>query len=412
VLTLTLDTSLWDEYFLIEVCLARGHSFPLPCGEILHHKNCLNTECQFMKNTKYDHIKPLLYEPEKGGHRLVILRYVIEILRDNGISFFVIDEPIKSKQLVSELIEISKQENCNILHVLTFDGLFADFFRYSFRKINLKLPKIVGNYYLYNNLYESPKSWLFNYLFLRQSVDKLLISDEFIETRHYSKWKKDFISYIPDPWNTNDFKLYEKEYARKSLDLPTDKTLFLMFGELSFRKGINYFINALFDLDLNGIHSCTGVIAGQVSSEVKKSETYTKMLYLKNKSKLIIHDYFIPEDKVSMYFSSSNFIVCPYPKYFKVSSGTFTRACAAGVPSIVPDSSNLALIVDKIRAGYVFRSESLESLASVMKYLLSKDHSDSLNLSQSLQSFSNQNTVENYGKALLKTYLELTVLKF
>jgi glycosyltransferase involved in cell wall biosynthesis len=360
-----------------------------------------------MLKHQYKNIKPLLYEPGNSGHSPVILKYIRDILTEHDISYHLIDNQIKSKRLVYELIEIAKKENCNILHILTFDGLFADLFKYSFSRFSSNSPKIIANYYLYNNLYEFPKSWFFNCLFIKNSIDKILVSDEFLEARHYSRWKKKFINYIPDPWNPSDFKLLQKESACEALKFPTDKTLFLMFGEISFRKGIDLFIDALYQLHLRRMSAYVGVIAGRISNDVRASKTYDKIILLKQQSKLVVHDNFIPEEHVSMYFSSADFIVCPYPKHIKISSGTFTRACAAGKPSIVPDSGNLALTVNKIGAGYIFRSESVDSLTSVMESLINVERSKYLDLSHDLKLFATEREVEQYGKVLLNNYLEI-----
>lgn len=360
-----------------------------------------------MLKHQYKNIKPLLYEPGNSGHCPVILKYIRDILTEHDISYHLVDNQIKSKKLVYELLEIAKKENCNILHILTFDGLFADLFKYSFARSSSNSPKIIANYYLYNNLHEFPKSWFFNYLLAKNSINKILVSDEFIETRSYPKWKNKFISYIPDPWNQADFKLHQKESACEALNFPTDRHLFLMFGEISFRKGIDLFIDALYNLHLRNMSPFIGVIAGRISNDVRASKIYDKIMLLSQQSKLIIRDNFIPEEHVSMYFSAADFIVCPYPKYFKVSSGTFTRACAAGKPSIVPDSSNLASTVSKVGAGYVFRSESVDSLISVMESLINVERSKYLDLSHDLKLFASEREVKQYGKILLNTYLEI-----
>jgi glycosyltransferase involved in cell wall biosynthesis len=360
-----------------------------------------------MLKHQYKNIKPLLYEPGNSGHCPVILKYIRDILTEHDISYHLVENQIKSKKLVYELIKIAKKENCNILHILTFDGLFADLFKYSFARSSSNSPKIIANYYLYNNLHEFPKSWFFNYLLAKNSINKILVSDEFLEARNYPKWKKKFINYIPDPWSKADFKLHQKESACEALNFPTDRHLFLMFGEISFRKGIDLFVDALYDLHLRNMSSFMGVIAGRISNDVRASKTYEKIILLNRQSKLIIHDDFIPEEHVSMYFSAADFIVCPYPKYFKVSSGTFTRACAAGKPSIVPDSSNLALTVSKVGAGYIFRSESVDSLTSVMESLINVERSKYSDLSHDLKLFASEREVKQYGKTLLNTYLEI-----
>lgn len=361
-----------------------------------------------MLNDEFKKVKVLIYEPGKSGHRSIILRYIAEILEQNDIYFFIVDYPIVAKNLLGELVEISYKNECNIIHVLTMDGLSLSLLKYSFQK-KLLSPKIIGNYYLYNNLYEIPQSFVWNYLFSKGAIDKLLISDEFIDRRNYTSWKKKFLGYLPDPWRVEDFHLYSKEIARKYLDIANETTIFLMFGEISFRKGINFFIDALLSLHQENLAPFVGLVTGTISEEIKKSDVYTKMLLLVKESKLILQNEFIPESLVSTYFCASDVVVCPYPKSFKVSSGTFTRACAAGRPSIVPSHSNLARIVEILNSGCIFESESIASLTSTMKKVMLSDSLKSKDLSSILQSYARERTTNQYGHCLIQAYEDLVL---
>jgi hypothetical protein len=72
--------------------------------------------------------KILLYEPGKSGHRPVILRYIQKGLSDRCIDFLVIDNFIEDNNLnlISNLVKIGLENKCNILHILTVDGLIIE----------------------------------------------------------------------------------------------------------------------------------------------------------------------------------------------------------------------------------------------------------------------------------------------
>ena len=101
-----------------------------------------------------------------------------------------------------------------------------------------------------------------------------------------------------------------QEEARKILNLPHDKPIILCFGAVRPYKGLDLLIKAAATSPLNQL-DIVFLIAGEFyfNSELE----YRQMIdQLDLKDKFIIHNYFIPDDKVHLFFCAADLVVQPY----------------------------------------------------------------------------------------------------
>ncbi len=105
------------------------------------------------------------------------------------------------------------------------------------------------------------------------------------------------------------------------------------------------------------------MLAGRISDELKseiKSISNEKM-------RLHVHCHFanVPEEEVSTFYFASSFYVAPYKAWFKVSSGTITRAFAASVPVITASHGVNGELIVRNGAGIVFDAVKGRGAASL-----------------------------------------------
>jgi glycosyltransferase involved in cell wall biosynthesis len=118
-----------------------------------------------------------------------------------------------------------------------------------------------------------------------------------------------------------------------------DKKIVLFFGYLTGYKGIELLIEAFNYLDDK---DAVLIIAGGEHPRLKEEESYKNYIAtLKKKAtdtgKEIVFTGFVPEEKIAIYFSAADVVVCPYT-VFMSSSGPLSLSLAYSRPFIVSES--------------------------------------------------------------------------
>jgi len=296
--------------------------------------------------------KILLYEPGDRGHRPVILNYVIESLRQSGIDYDVVTDPLLN---ISALHKIARERKCSGLHYLTVDGVIKDWL-WDWVPFRERVPAL-GTYYLFSNAYRPVKSIALRVACLAAGLRALLISDDEILVRRKSPCGA-VLSYLPDPWMRKEFPFLTKHEARRRLKLDDRSCLYLMIGELSSRKGCDLFIEALGRLSPG--RDIQGILAGRIDNQLSLShKAICDQLF--REGLLKIFPGFVAEEDMSVFFHAADYIVCPYPAIFQVSSNTATRAMAAGRPYLTFNHGSIAATARRHGCGRSPRSAAAAS---------------------------------------------------
>jgi glycosyltransferase involved in cell wall biosynthesis len=310
----------------------------------------------------------LLYEPMLHGHRSVLLRYYCRAIEQAGYATEVCTDMLpehQSPDLVESLDRRAKAANCDIIHVLTFERLGPIWLKYH-RSLRRQGRPIIASYYLYNNLCGYFRGLPWDVLLGRRLLDRLLVSDDFLNERSMPGWRRHHIDYVPDPWDPKEFLPITRQAARSLLCLPQAAKILLVFGALKPRKGLELLFDAVLSQEKTGDRFLV-VLAGVLDPYYRTGMAAAKIAQLQVKGLIRIDDGFVEEGNISAYFHAADFVVCPYPKSFQASSNVYTRACAAGTLAIVPDHGVLGELVRRTGAGITFKSESMEDLARSLR---------------------------------------------
>lgn len=243
-----------------------------------------------------------------------------------------------------------------------------------------------------------------NYLFKTEKIDKLFIHiDEMkIILNKELNIDNNLIETIPYPTDIFDKKLSQKE-ARKNLNLPAKKVLFLFFGGLRYDKGIDLLLK------------CVSRIEGNFKLIIAGKEDYFKRkdikLLIKNNNiqdKVITRIEFIPEDEMGLYFISSDAVVLPYRNIFKGQSGPLLQACYAQKPIIAFNSGILGEIVKNNNLGILAKSESVKDLGDKLDYFMNNMDYINKSYNQNLINYYKSNQKNKMVKSLYKKYLNIS----
>lgn len=194
--------------------------------------------------------------------------------------------------------------------------------------------------------------------FLRQNTGLVVLNEE-------SKKDLDKImpgaKYIvhPHPLYNHYGNTIDKLEARKSLNIPLDKKVILFFGFIRDYKGLDILIESMKELD-DSYHL---VIAGEVYGSFRKYQEIIDKYSLQNK--IILHIKYIPDGKVSIYFSAADVTILPYRS--GTQSGIIGISYHFDVPVIAADTGGLKEMVEDGKTGLIISSSAPDLIAQAVK---------------------------------------------
>jgi D-inositol-3-phosphate glycosyltransferase len=136
--------------------------------------------------------------------------------------------------------------------------------------------------------------------------------------------------------------------ARATLGLPPDAPVLLFFGFIRRYKGLHVLLESLSTVR-ERLPAVRLVVAGEFYEDEAKSRQFVEARGLREH--VLFHPEYIPNDRVSLYFSAADVVVQPYVS--ATQSGVAQVAFHFGRPLIVTDVGGLAEIVPHERAGLV-----------------------------------------------------------
>lgn len=162
--------------------------------------------------------------------------------------------------------------------------------------------------------------------------------------------------------------LIENDKAKQILGYQ-NKKIVLFFGYLTGYKGIELLIDAFNYIDDNTVL----VIAGGEHPRLKDEKDYRDYIKgLKDKAmetgKNIVFTGFVSEEKIGIYFSAADVVVCPY-RVFMASSGPLSLSLSYSKPFIVSEQLKDMINFDDI----VFRNDPKE-LAKKINMILDSNY--------------------------------------
>lgn len=188
---------------------------------------------------------------------------------------------------------------------------------------------------------------------------------------------KDLNQFVPQKPKIKVFHpLYEnyppaidKIQARKTLQLPEDKKILLFFGLIRSYKGLDLLLNALNNQGLRNNEDFVLLIAGEFYEEREKYLQFIQHFNLE--SKIILHDYYIPDEKVNLYFSACDAVIQPYKS--ATNSGVSMVSYFYNKPIISTNVGGLKEIILDKQTGWLCDPTPEALAAAILKFLKTSD---------------------------------------
>tara|TARA_B100001250_G_scaffold398728_1_gene407309 strand:+ start:166 stop:1299 length:1134 start_codon:yes stop_codon:yes gene_type:complete len=162
------------------------------------------------------------------------------------------------------------------------------------------------------------------------------------------------------PIYNNYGKKYNKELARKDLQIKS-KNIILFFGIIRKYKGLDVLIESipLLKKRLNDFHV---LVVGECYENIDK---YKLLIQKHNIEDFVtITDRYVPDNKISTYFSASDVVVLPYKTASQ--SGIIQIAYNFDVPIITTNVGGLGEYINDGLTGFLIDSNNPKQLAEVL----------------------------------------------
>ncbi|NVN99741.1 MAG: glycosyltransferase [Geobacteraceae bacterium] len=155
-----------------------------------------------------------------------------------------------------------------------------------------------------------------------------------------------------------------RDEARTCLSLPVCDNVILFFGFVREYKGLKYLIEALPVIRAR-LPDTKLLIVGDFFTDRQLYERRIEELGVA--SMVVIHDGYIPDSEVSVYFSAADLVVLPYTSASQ--SGIVQIAFGFGKPVVVTSVGGLPEVVADGSTGYVIPPKNSKALAeSVIRF--------------------------------------------
>lgn len=341
----------------------------------------------------------LLFEPRTEGHHLGWLRFIVEDLLSAGFHLsLAVDLRPEAKAKVQDQLSgflsrvnllsaydnsehrrsdgkaravgfCLRQSGAANVFLCAFDEIASQIWRRAafgiFPPVELQ-GRMGGIYHRPHFLAAplwSPNRWLkqigFRRLLKHHWLRQLLLVDEYLARDLQNSFPAAPFFFLPDPCPSG----YEVEPAgaRRQLDVPEGKRIFLFYGVGHRRKGLHLAVRAMQRLPADS--PAFLLCAGQ-QNPTGETARGLEELVRQNRGRLI--NRYISEQEEKSCFAASDVVLLPYLNHFGT-SGVLSRAMSAGKPVIASDEQLLGRLVREHGLGLLFLSGSVPALGECIR---------------------------------------------
>lgn len=213
---------------------------------------------------------------------------------------------------------------------------------------------------------DARKHILYPLMLRHRNLSAVLSLDPFFPAytrQHYAGGEK--VTAIPDPICRTS-----GDHSRSGVpwDLPQGRTMFLLFGVLTERKGILKLLDALPYLSVEAARRTAILIAGRVDESIKQQVDFRIERVRRRQPDLIIRliDRYMEPAALEALVSRSDVVLAPYQR-FVGSSGILVWAARLGLPVISQDYGLIGALVRRYRLGVAVDTSKPDRLAGALE---------------------------------------------
>ena len=163
-------------------------------------------------------------------------------------------------------------------------------------------------------------------------------------------------------------KKHTQKKAKEYFKISPNKKVLLFFGMIKKVKGLEILLKAFKNV-VKKNNDIVLIIAGKVWKN--DFSLYQSIIDKNNLNEYcIIHNRFIAQEKVSLYYNVADLVVLPYKKIYQ--SGVMLMAMSYDVPVLASDLPPIKEMIDDEVNGFLFASEDTDALSNKLNDILLK----------------------------------------
>ena len=193
--------------------------------------------------------------------------------------------------------------------------------------------------------------------------------------------------------------------ARRFLGLPENKVIFLNFGSLHQGKDIEAVLAAISNIpDVLLIHA--GAVAVRMPL-ITSRELQDLVRHYGLQNRVIIKDYYIPEEEKKYYFGAADATILSYKRDTWQTTSMLWETAKFRSPTIASDVGELGELVKRYKVGLVFEAENAASLRDALSRFLSSSQSEKEAMVSNYEKFGDDFSLDEWAQKHLKSFREL-----
>ena len=241
-----------------------------------------------------------------------------------------------------------------------------------------------------NGIYPQIKKWMLSNVLKSGQIQNLFCLVHALVP--YMKGQKTQTQIIPICDPTKQFEISKSEIAefKNKFKVPTDKQIFLNFGYLDDRKGMEVFIDACATLPIEALAKICLLLAGPVPEYYEKI-IEAKLAQVPELEVIRCYGY-LPAREVQICFEISDVVLILYQDFLNMSS-VLIRAAMANKPTFATQTGMIGELVSKHNVGITVDATSVSEVANELNAIInngisySEDNLKQLAEENSLNSF-------------------------
>lgn len=206
------------------------------------------------------------------------------------------------------------------------------------------------------------------------------------------------VVHLPDPIQISQSSTIPQDILRKQLGINPDKKIFLLFGVLSGRKGIDQVLEAISLLPKTLCKQICLILLGEGDPDQLGPKVWS---ICQSQPIQVIEQYqFLPDAEVRAYFELADIVLATYQRHIGM-SGILLWAAAVQRPVLSTDYGLIGELVRQYHLGLAVDSSSPEAIAQGLTRCL-QEPTETLGDRNQMQVLAQQNSAEKFAHVILK----------
>jgi glycosyltransferase involved in cell wall biosynthesis len=249
--------------------------------------------------------------------------------------------------------------------------------------------------------------WLLGRMLANPRLKALFCLDPFVLEPLRSFKTQAQIVPLPDPVQIYPAAEADVERLRQELGIAAERRIFLLFGALDERKGLQQLLSAIALLPPDQVQQLCLLLVGPLLDPIK-APVLAQIDHLRQTLpvQIISVDRFIPDHAIQPYFHLADVVLAPYQRHVGMSA-ILVRAAAAQTPTLAADYGLMGEITRRYQLGLTVDATDSAAIAPGLTQLLTHPLS-TVGDRGAMQAFAAQNSARQFAQTIFNALWSAT----